>query len=477
MIINYLLNFDQDLIYAEDLVLLAMFELGMRVGIPFSIHRTSSSIQTDAKLVVSYGQVTRTDIENTIVLPRAMPKQHVRGCAVSMKAGRKGWGIETSSGPDIIAGAAELVGFIHEKNLNKDAFDNKDRIKPDHHPLIKNQVADDTLLENNAGYIRDAISAQRALPEITLPWNTLQIVISHDVDGPFLQSKFSILRSLLYVLFKRSQFEKEALELALLGKIFKNPDLYYNFEYWQKVETLIDASSTFFLYPGNLKTVKRSINDPHYKIHSKPLPDTIKRLSNDAWEIGLHSGINVINNSEAYAESINVLADIIDMPISSCRAHYWRIDWQDPFSSWKAMDSAGLRYDASLNLLDLGFRGGSMFPIVASGNWRGLKPPYFLSFPTVFMDAYLLTDNNESSIKLDSRIKAIIDSAAIQNGLLVWDWHCRTLSNIGPYNNYFSKFLELIELVQQKTRVSFINLRQAGELWRKYIEKQFKGVY
>jgi len=210
----------------------AAFAIFVRVGLPFTLHMDWGSVDpvTD---VACYGPPQaegRRAYKGIAMLPRA-------ACPLEQCKPFRGddgvplWGTMAQDGIDLISGAAALLSFVHEAAVSADHRDWLGRIPAARHPLSQLQLLDQPLLEHATLQIRrwcaqKGISVENARS----PWpGKVPVVLTHDVDGPFLHSWFALARSAFYALCQGSRKERDALEFGLISLLRNAQDPYFGF--------------------------------------------------------------------------------------------------------------------------------------------------------------------------------------------------------------------------------------------------------
>lgn len=459
----------------------AVFELGLRIGSEFCLHRTESSLPADAT-VVRYSAL-RSPAPGAGVDLVAVPAAYETGgeCRTVSWQNNTLWGAKSASAPDVIAGVDNLLRFAHESSVPAHELDSLGRIPVDRHPLTTAGVLEQPLLENNAKFVAKLLDAQRGVDiKRVSPWGEGKylVCITHDVDGPSLHSTFAMLRSVWLGILRGNRSEREALQLGLLTLLRRRPDPYWNFEQWMEWEALVQAKSTFYFVPDRLVTARRHRRDPRYSITNPKMHNILRQIADAGWEIGLHTGIRG-HACRAYHEARRVLEIASGQTVRGCRAHYWAINWSNPYESWHAMREAGLDYDASINPMAIGYRGGSMYPIHIHETDTPAQTAHksLLAFPTVIMDAYLVEScRKHGSECVEQLIDHIVQRAQVSRGLIVLDWHVRTLLNRGPWKGYLRPLMYLLNRCHGDSSCRFATMSEATDLWNDYTKRIFCGV-
>jgi hypothetical protein len=231
---------------------------------------------------------------------------------------------------------------------------------------------------------------------------------------------------------------------------------------------MFHAASTFYFYPGAGCFGCRHKKDPHYNIHTQMMAAAVRQLAADGWEIGVHHSINA-QSKEHYAEGRRVLAEIGGTNVVGGRSHYWSGNWSDPVATWRKMESAGFEHDASCSPLTLGYRGGTTLPVMPTAYLRQSRRSALVVLPTPVMDAYTIPRASDiSREEIAARLTKLTENAR-RHGLILLDWHVRTLTNAGAWRGYMVSFLKLILPLVCDSACRFMKAGEVAEAWRRHV--------
>lgn len=458
-----------------------ILELGLRMGRPLVIHRHPSSIPADG-YVIRYGWDSGWPLRSPsgVDLPVVRAAWTGQG---SWKAIRQServlWAAVDPPHVDVVSGAHDLLTFGHERRCCIPERDRLGRIMPHSGHWFEENLQLEPLLEHNADYLITLLDSRRlaGMPRSN-PWGPgkFAVSITHDVDGPRLHSLFALARSAFLGFLRHNAAERESFAWGVLSRMLGKEDPYWCFSRWMTLERLLSARSTFFFYPGPSQPFRRHRNDPHYDPRSARFQAQMRTLAEGGWEIGAHTGIRE-DAHDGYAVARSRLEKWRGLgQVAGVRAHYWAIDWAKPWQSWRKMAVAGFQYDASLNPMTIGYRGGSMLPRIASAFWPGFGQRPFVAIPTAFMDAYLVPraaglQPNEIS----QRTERVLAGAARAGGLVVLDWHVRSLANFATFAGYLGPLLDILTRMRRDGDCRFLTLSEVATEWTAYAQHLFRG--
>lgn len=438
----------------------AIKELAYRMGFEFKISFNEDKNDNSEFTVIYAAYPYTKDLTHGLILTALTSSNHY--APLEIEKNKKIWTAQNDNDFDIIKGSHFLLSLESEKGLSDDCYDNFQRIIQDIHPM-KDYILE-PFLEFNANYLKELIIKHGYTGKVNKFFNDydLTVIMTHDVDGPSLINKFALFRSAFLGFIKNNKLERESFYFGVLSKIFKEEDPYWNFKYWVELEKELGLKATYFFYPGKIKNAIH-IKDPKYKF-SNNIQKEIENLEVNRMEIGLHSGIN-INTTELYLGSKKLIEKYTKSPILGHRAHYWAIDWKNPFESWHTLSKAGFKYDMSMSPMGIGYRNSTMYPVNTSKD----KNKTFFVLATAIMDGYCVDDKN---IKI--KIGKIIEDVVNNNGILVLDWHIRTLFNAGAFSKYLDSFFFIINELK-KYNVNYCTGNEVIEQWDHHIHKLYKG--
>ncbi|WP_100961731.1 hypothetical protein [Bosea sp. FBZP-16] len=442
----------------------ALLELGVRLGLRFTIvseHDRRPSQST----VVTY----RFDG------PGDLPCAWGRPSAIVRLPERTLWAPRDDGGaPDVVAGVAELLSGAHERPLVAADYDKLGRIKSERHPLAKAGLLTAPLVEAAAAWLGEQLRKTGLVVERTSqPWpGSAQraIVLSHDVDGPRLQSPRTLLRYLGYGFVMGATDGRASFIHGALTRLARRPDPQWTFEQWRRLEASYRLRSTFFVYPGGAGA-GRDARDPDYDPAEPALARELGALAEQGWEIAVHTGLRVRSVADYQAGCAHLRNAVPAAAISGARPHYWGRDWQSPTATWATLDAAGYAYDAGANPGSLGFRFGTSTPFLPSFVWRG-DCEGLLVLPTAIMDSYAVKRTSPlPSPDREAALAAIEQAGAAEHGFLMLDWHERVLANIGVWKGFMAPLLERLNRWREDEEICFLTAGEAASHWRAHMKR------
>ncbi len=442
----------------------AAVELGLRMGLPFRVTRAAEEVSVDGWAIACPGAGLPEGRRGLALAAGA------GACRPATVAGRVLYGPGSEDGTDVMTGAARLLGLDEEAGAPRDAMG---RVAAATHPLAVAGLLLDPLIENAAAHLMDLLKAAGHSLEGALPpfGGRRAVVLSHDTDGPRLHDAFQLARAA--ALAPRSARERTALATGLGTLLRGRPDPYWNFDGWRSLAETARGHNTFYVYPGPVAGLTRHPRDPHYDPRKGPYPDTLRRLADAGCEVGLHYGIGTDSTAHFEAERAQIAALTGQAPVGG-RAHYWCIDWSDPHAAWDRMAAAGLVYDASLSPMSLGYRTGTMLPMLGGGI-DPARPPEapFLVLPSPVMDAYIepARPDGPGPAQADRLV-----ANARGGGLVVLNWHVRTLTDVGPWQGFGCEARRILGALAEDTDSVLMTGAAVAQAWRARITRLWQAA-
>lgn len=432
----------------------AAVELGLRLGLPFRVVRNAAAMPSDGWAVACPGAVLPEGSRGVTLAPGAGPSTSVT------VAGRVLYGPQAASGVDVVTGTARLLAFEAEAGAPRDAMG---RVSAATHPLALDGLLLEPLIENAAAHLMDLLEAAGHSREGVEPpfAGRRAVVLNHDTDGPRLHDAFQLARAA--ALAPRNARERSALATGLGTLLRGRPDPYWNFDGWRALAEKAGGRNTFYVYPGPVPGLARHPRDPHYDPRKGPYPAALRRLVDAGCEVGLHYGIGTDDTGHFEAERAQ-LSDLTGQAPIGGRAHYWRIDWSDPHAAWDRMAAAGLGYDASLSPMTLGYRTGTMLPVLGGAiDPSGPPETPFLVLPSPVMDAYI--EPGDPGGPGPAQADRLVANA-VGGGLVVLNWHVRTLTDVGPWQGFGREARRIMGAIAEDSESVLMTGAEVAEAWR-----------
>jgi peptidoglycan/xylan/chitin deacetylase (PgdA/CDA1 family) len=182
----------------------------------------------------------------------------------------------------------------------------------------------------------------------------------------------------------------------------------------------------------------------------------IRQLESEGWEIGVH-GIDAHWSLKAARDELSELEEILGHGGLGIRMHWLYLN---EMSSWRLLDDAGYRYDATLGWNDrVGFPGDRFSPFspIADSSFRVL--------PLNIQDGALLEHYSKSEEDAWKATTAILAQASQKNAVVTILWHNNSFVAPRNWGGLYQRILEkaiedgapivrAIDVIQEKISIS-----------------------
>ena len=265
--------------------------------------------------------------------------------------------------------------------------------------------------------------------------------LSHDVDYPEIKRWLEPIR----IINRQGLSGFGAAVSVITGK-----KSHWHFSSWVELEKELGVRSAFFFCArqGSLAQIALGLPDPFYNIKSDRFTKLFKYLTDEGFEIGLHSSYLAFTRREKFAREREILQESSGQEISGNRHHYWHLNPDSVESTLMLHEQIGLKYDTSLvHERYIGWRRGLSWPFFPfhQKERRELKTLQIL--PT-WMDNQLFGYLKHNPGDRLETLHALIASATEQGGCLVLNTHSRTFDDMlfpGWRKTYFSLIENLLD--------------------------------
>lgn len=208
------------------------------------------------------------------------------------------------------------------------------------------------------------------------------------------------------------------------------------------------APSTYYL--SVLRRSRRTMNDVRSRVDNNATDwQRLRALAAEGHEFGYHPQIRAKDDLDEMVASKYWIEERLQHPLFGVRHHYWAIDWNAPWLTYRKHVNAGFRYDASMAFPDApGFRAATCHPFRPFDPVRQ-RPLDMYVVPTALMDGHLLgLPATEEQARLMLRhVDEMVAECVRISGVLVLDWHTETSSDRAIYKGYFSRLIQILQRI------------------------------
>lgn len=279
---------------------------------------------------------------------------------------------------------------------------------------------------------------KRIWPKLKINQKSFEIILSHDVDRPFItycgKNFHSFIRNVGSNLLRGKisyyySFLKSCLYHQNLA-FYKDP--YDSFEWLMNVAEKYNLKSTFnFIFGG------QHFLDSYYSVKHKKISQLINRIYLRGHHIGAHLSFNSFNKENLIFNEIKnfksyLQLNNINLPEISTRMHYLR--WSSP-DTLVFLDKAGVNRDTTLGFSGVsGFRCGTCHPFTGYDSMTNKILKIKIS-PLICMDTTLIRNKNLNYNNSFETIHHLKQQCKKVNGQFTLLWHNCNL--IEKENKYF----------------------------------------
>jgi hypothetical protein len=269
-------------------------------------------------------------------------------------------------------------------------------------------------------------------------------VVTHDTDAVSLGRTRELLYNTAKLFLRREPVRARMVLAGLRQRRRPMRDPYFGFPTWRRVEAERDVRSAFYLFVIP-KGVRRHLHDSRSAVTDPGIDVApLREMADMGWEFGLHASIYARHRADGLRKSRELLEAYLNRPIQGLRHHYWALDWERPWRTFRQHAAAGFRYDSSLAWRDVpGYRAGTSLPFRPFDPEHG-RPIGLWELPAAIMDGHIL---ERSSAGSEEAALAVIEETRSVGGVLVLNWHTETANQVlarAAYRDAFERILDRV---------------------------------
>lgn len=302
---------------------------------------------------------------------------------------------------------------------------------------------------------------EQAYPDAIKPdWAAPGLFLTHDVDAVektwAVRGKESLFR--IFVALRRlvqGRMGDAAAGFRMAGAMAFNRSDYFCLDRLASLEAEYDRRSVFNVFAGDrppwLGRAKDWLFNPEYDLASHDrLKQTLIKLADTGWEIGIHFGFDSFDREKRMAqEKANLESMLGGRPTISSRQHWLRFSLNH---TWAGLEDAGVRVDSTLGFNDRpGFRSGLATPFKPFNHLRAAAHRIW-AIPTILMDSQLFYYKDLSPRRRRQKIDNLIAELVRAKGRAAIIWHTHVLT---PDHGWGEEYRYLLESM---TRNGLIDL-------------------
>lgn len=283
--------------------------------------------------------------------------------------------------------------------------------------------------------------------DVRKPFSPFVFFLSHDIDRLYFHhTKEAAGRVLQLIGVRQLEYKRRDLCRLLVSDAFKCWD-YKHKDPWSNFDFLISSSlargikSTFYFLP---KTDSRL--DSRYRFSDADIRQTIGRLADEDFEVGLH--IPLSNSSSKYCY-LNELSRLVSQKRLGVRRHYLAVEYPQ---SYVADSTQAVLYDASFGFHEHeGFRNSFCLPFKPYDHANERMVDAWI-VPLCAMDVTFLYKRGLRFMEIEGIIDQMASEVERFGGVLSLLWHnCRFDEiNFPGITRFYERVLD--QMVQKKAR-------------------------
>lgn len=259
------------------------------------------------------------------------------------------------------------------------------------------------------------------------PWpdgKKYAVALSHDVDYPEMIRSIEVLK---YLSRHKSQSR-----ISKIWDILQNRETFWKFKDWLELEQSHQVKSSFYFcgFKGSVLRYLFKAPDPFYDLQQQAYREIMRFIDSQDFEVGMHSSYLAYRSVEQSLREKLRVEEALGKPVWGNRQHYWHLNPDNPSETAIIHDKIGLLYDSSLSYSK---HSGFRYSICSPFHFYdpvGKKPVPVLQLPPTFMDDHLFGYSSCANFPTwKSHLDTLLDSVRIHEGILVVDYHVRTLNN------------------------------------------------
>jgi peptidoglycan/xylan/chitin deacetylase (PgdA/CDA1 family) len=255
------------------------------------------------------------------------------------------------------------------------------------------------------------------------------VTVTHDVDI----ARRSVKGSLRLLWHKDPPGRFKGL-VDSVNSVFSGRNPYDRIPQWLTMEKQYGLRSTFFVFAGR----RMHSNDPKYRLSD--LSNSVDLIRESGSELALHSGIASYSGDDL-SVARSGLEDFAKDDIAGLRPHYLSTHLPE---YWRAAAESGFAYSSCLGFDNkIGYFEGIDLPFIPF-DAENDSAVDIVEIPITVMDCGLVGNDSADSDDVFERARIMIDSAVSSGGLVVLDWHQRTLYD-PDYPGWGRLFKKLVE--------------------------------
>ena len=367
--------------------------------------------------------------------------------------------------PDLLGGMFRLLTLLDEGAVDPGQRNALGIFNTPGLPESRRAVLTRPLVEHHIERLWSRVA--KARPDLERPprWpggKRWACIVTHDTDAVSLGRPRELLYNTAKLFARREPVRARMILAGLRHRRRPMGDPYFGFPEWRRLEARREIRSAFYLFvlPAG---VRRHLHDSRSAITAPGIDVTpLREMADMGWEFGLHASIHSRHHPDGLRRGRQLLESHLERPIDGLRHHYWALDWERPWRTFRQHAAAGFRYDSSLAWRDVpGYRAGTSLPF-RPFDLEERRPINLWELPAGIMDGHILERTSAGS---EEAALSLIEETRSVGGLLVLNWHTETANQAMTQGGYRDAFERILDRVVSGGDVWITTPRQLLDHW------------
>ena len=238
-------------------------------------------------------------------------------------------------------------------------------------------------------------------------------------------------------------------------------------DFWSKLERYLDLdhASTFFIIPkkGEAGLTSTGVRLPRRAVRYdlSQLQTSVSKIVARRGEIGVH-GIDAWRDTAEARKEREQIQALTHAPEAGIRMHWLFFDSE----SARKLDEAGFSYDSTVGYNEtIGYRAGTTQAFKPFGTKRLLELPLHIMDTALFYPVHLHFSPKQAM----TRINDMLDDMKQFGGVLMVNWHDRSIAPERLWDGFYAKLVENLE----SAGAWFCTASEAAQWFRRRREVRF----
>ena len=264
---------------------------------------------------------------------------------------------------------------------------------------------------------------------------------TYDIDVAYAYKAKGFARTILLFLKDILLFDRKNLLYRIAVLKGSKPDPFDTYELQLQLQRKYNLNPVYFFLCSRFGPKDRNIS-----LHSPAFTSLVKTIGDYA-ETGIHPSYTSNHKPGRLEEEVNLLSEILNMPIEKSRQHFLKIELPN---TYQQLIKHGIKKDFSMGFAShTGFRAGTCSPFFFYDLSMETETKLQV-FPTQVMDGTLRDYMKLSPAEALKRIQKIIDEIKQVDGTFISLWHNDALNNKDAWKGWYDVYIQMIDYALTK---------------------------